>query len=285
MSVSAMPPSGAGRLFVTGAMLTDVGRVRETNEDSVGWLLPPAGDPRAARGMLAIVADGLGGHAAGEVASRMAVGIVLRHYYASAAPPPTALGEALSAADQAIREQAAKDAACAGMGSTCTAIAVQDGRAFLAHIGDSRAYLLRGGDFVQLSEDHSLVGLLVRSGQITAEEARIHPERHVILRALGVGDAAQISVWRDGMPLQNRDVLVLCSDGVFGLVPDPRIADIVGRLPPPVACRALIDAALAAGGDDNASIGVFALSDTAPATAGDDTTRRMPVSGPGGRAS
>jgi PPM family protein phosphatase len=270
-------------LFVTGAMLTDTGLVREHNEDSVGYLLPRPEDPRAARGALAIVADGLGGHNAGEVASQIAVALVLRQYYEAAAAPPAALDAAFALADRTIRERAASDPACAGMGSTCTALAVLDGRAFLAHIGDSRAYLWRAGALQQLSQDDSLVAMLVRGGQITAEQARTHPERNVILRAMGVGKPAQHKFWKEGLQLQNRDVLVLCSDGVHGLVPDAQIADILGRTAPFAACRALIDAALAAGGDDNASIGVFHCSDVPPpAASGDAETRQMRLSDLGG---
>jgi PPM family protein phosphatase len=260
--------------------------VREHNEDSVGFLLPRPEDPRAARGSLAIVADGLGGHNAGEVASQIAVALVLRQYYETASPPPAALDAAFALADRTVRERAATDPACAGMGSTCTALAVLDGRAYLAHIGDSRAYLLRGNTLQQLSEDDSLVALLVRSGQITAEQARTHPERNVILRAMGVGKPAQHKFWKEGLPLHNGDVLLLCSDGVYGLVPDTQIADIVGRMTPFAACRALIDAALAAGGDDNASVGVFHCSNQPPpAVAGDAETRQMRVSDLQGRTS
>lgn len=242
-------------LLATGTMLTHPGRLRETNEDAVAYVLPAAGD----RGMLALVADGMGGHAAGEVASRIAADTVMRLYQQLDGSPPEVLALCLGEANRLICERGEAEAACAGMGTTCTVLAVRDNEAFLGHIGDSRAYLLRDGELRQISEDHSLVAQLVRDGAITREEAARSPQRHVITRALGLEPSVEPSIWRKGLPLQVGDALVLCSDGLSDLVDDQTIASTVRGLPPAEACQRLLEQALAAGGTDNISVGVFAV--------------------------
>ena len=274
------------RLFVSGAMRSDPGRVRANNEDRVACVIPREGDLAEGRGLLALVADGMGGHAAGEVASLIAAETVLRVYYEARGTPPEGLAAGFAAANQAIHQRSRDDAACAGMGTTCTVLAVCDNRAFLAHIGDSRAYLLREGEIRQISDDDSLVGGLVRSGAISAEEASHRPDRNVILKALGTAPVAEPAIWGDGMPLHSGDIFVLCSDGLSDLVEDARIAEIVRRLPPAGACEALIGAALEAGGHDNVSVGVFAVSDTPPPPeAPARVTRTRRVSQPAAEAS
>jgi serine/threonine protein phosphatase PrpC len=267
-----------GSLSVTGTMLTHPGLVRRNNEDVVAYVLPAAAEAASARGALALVADGMGGHAAGEVASAIAADTIRRLYYELDGAPGDVLATAFAAANEAIYRRSAADPACAGMGTTCTALALRDAAAFLAHIGDSRAYLLRDGRLRQISEDHSLVAQLVRDGALTAEQAARSPQRHVILRALGTEPNAEPAVWRQGLPLRPGDVFVLCSDGLSDLVDDGTIGDIAGRLPPAEACAALIAAALAAGGTDNVSVGVFAI-ETARARADEVlTTRPRPLS-------
>jgi protein phosphatase len=165
------------------------------------------------------------------------------------------------------------------MGTTCTALALRDDQAWLAHIGDSRAYLLRGRAIEQLTEDQTLVAKLVSDGMLTPEEAANSPIQNVILQALGTNPEIQPAISQQGMPLGAGDVLVLCSDGLSNMVPDAAIADLAGRLPPHEACRALIDAALAAGGSDNVSVGVFCVTAAAEEVTADQqrTTRRIKV--------
>ncbi|HJU18571.1 MAG TPA: Stp1/IreP family PP2C-type Ser/Thr phosphatase [Stellaceae bacterium] len=261
-------------------MLSHTGLVRDNNEDAVAYVLPDATGPAAGRGALAIVADGMGGHAAGEVASRIAAETVRRLYYELGGPPPDVLRTALAAANKAIYQRSATDPACAGMGTTCTVLALRGGNAYLAHIGDSRAYLLRDGALRQISEDHSLVAQLVRDGALSAEEAARSPQRHVILRALGTEPTAEPAVWAQGLPLRPGDAFVLCSDGLTDLVDDRTLAGIVGRLPPCEACEALIAAALAAGGTDNVSVGVFLIGPARQQPGEPCITR--PVACPGG---
>jgi serine/threonine protein phosphatase PrpC len=245
------------RLTIVGAMLTDVGQVRSSNEDAVAYVTPAYDDPASDRGALALVADGMGGHAAGEIASALAAEVVRGMYFALDVPAADALATAFEAANRAILDRAEADPACQGMGTTCTAIAVQDNMAYLAHVGDSRAYLLREGLLTQLSEDQSLHAQLIRDGVLTKEEAETQPGRNYILQALGTKTDVTPAIWREGLRLYPGDVLVLCSDGLTNLVSDALIAEIAGHPQPQEACRRLVDAACDAGGHDNISVGIF----------------------------
>lgn len=247
-------------------MQSDVGCVRSHNEDAVGCMIPREDDPFARAGALAVVADGMGGHAAGEVASEIALRTVLHAYYRSSCAPAAALENAFVAANQAIRERAAVDPACDGMGTTCSAVAIVEGLAYIAHIGDSRIYLLRQREFRQLTEDDSLVGKMYRDGLLTAEEASMHPDKNVLLRALGAPDHAP-AIAADGFPLEHDDALVLCTDGISDQIEEATIASMVTRLDPVDACRKLIELARVAGGLDNASVAICSLQ-RLPATGG-----------------
>ncbi|MGD9540897.1 PP2C family protein-serine/threonine phosphatase [Methylocystis sp.] len=263
---------------VVGAMRTDVGRVRSLNEDTVAFVAPDEKDPEAKRGLLALVADGMGGHAAGEVASALAAEVVRRVYFSLDRPPLEALRAAFEAANRAILDYAAKHPDCAGMGTTCTALAVRDECLWLAHVGDSRAYILRDGQLTQLSEDQTLHAQLVRDGVLTAEEAEKAPGGNVILQALGTRQEISPDLWSEGMRLRLGDRFILCSDGLSNLASDADIARIVSRHPPREACAALIDAALAAGGYDNISVGVFAVERAAPnQSSGQAATQRINI--------
>jgi protein phosphatase len=245
------------RLGLEGAMLSDAGCVRERNEDCAAYILPRLDDPTDRRCALVVVADGMGGHAAGEVASRLACELVLRTVSVGGACPSSLLRDALLEANAAILAHAMADPSLTGMGTTLTAIMVHDGAAWLGHVGDSRAYLLRGVTLHQLSEDHSLVGELVRRGEISAEAARHHPDRHVIYQALGTHPELKSSVWEAGLPLQAGDIFLLCSDGLTDLLPDEEITAVLQEHEPVEACRELLNRALAAGGHDNVTAGVF----------------------------
>ncbi|MCL2882510.1 MAG: Stp1/IreP family PP2C-type Ser/Thr phosphatase [Coriobacteriia bacterium] len=229
---------------------TNVGRQRALNEDSI-LALPP----------LFAVADGLGGHEAGEVASALAID-TLRNHAPRAADAP-ALVRAVQAANNAILQASDAGIGREGMGSTMTALMVEHGKAAIAQVGDSRAYLLRGRQLTQLTEDHSVVAAMLRSGHITAEEARVHPQRSVITRALGsdpnlIVDQFEITVLRG-------DRLLLCSDGLTSMVDDAHIAAILNsKLDPHQAALALIDAANNAGGADNVSAIVIDIDEDGP---------------------
>jgi PPM family protein phosphatase len=263
---------------IIGAMRTDPGLVRELNEDTVVWVTPQEPKIAETRGSLALVADGMGGHAAGEVASALAADVIRRLYYDLDGAVPRVLSAAFTAANRAILEYAVEHPECKGMGTTCTVLAFRDRKAWIAHIGDSRAYLLRRGQLVQLSEDQTLVAKLVSAGTISQEEADNSPMHNVILQALGTSQQMRPIIGSKGLPLEFGDVLILCSDGVSNFVPSEKIADIAGRLPPQEACDALIEAALAAGGHDNASVGTFSVAREAePKSHPESTTRRIKI--------
>jgi PPM family protein phosphatase len=278
-----VPPTEATpcRLHPQGAMRTDTGAVRTHNEDRVSFVAPQPAGPAGARGSLMMVADGMGGHAAGEVASQIAVETIRRVYYELDGPVPHVLASAFLAANCAILDWAKSNPECKGMGTTCTAVAIHDDKAWLAHIGDSRAYLLRTGVMTQLSDDQTLVAQMVREGQLTPEQAQNSPVNNVILQALGSNAEIMPVVWSEPLKLVAEDVLVLCTDGLSGVVADKVIAEHAGGLPPDEACDALIKAAHAGGAPDNVSVGVFKLLPSSDRTAADEpagfagTTRRI----------
>jgi serine/threonine protein phosphatase PrpC len=236
------------------AALSDIGLHRQTNEDSY-VAAPP----------LFVVCDGMGGAEAGEVASSLAVETLAERFAAG-----DTLMAAAQAANDAVFARASSRADESGMGTTLTAAVVQGELARFVHIGDSRAYLLRDGRLEQLSEDHSLVGEMVREGTLTKEEAAAHPQRSILSRVLGTEAGAQLDEF--AAELRRDDVLLLCSDGLSGEVSDDELRQLlaVGELD--VAARGLIDAARAAGGHDNITavvIRVVAGNETAPGAEGD----------------
>jgi protein phosphatase len=262
MSAAAIVPALAsdhGELQASAAMLSHVGCVRSSNEDAVIYTMPARNGPSVAHGVFALVADGMGGHAAGEVASQIAAQTIHHLFYRQLQQVPDALAEGFAAANLAIHERSQSDPQCAGMGTTCTAVVLRDDRIWLGHVGDSRAYLIRNTKIYRISEDHSLVAELVRRGDLTEQEARSFPQRNVILRALGIEPSVEPTIWREGLPAQAGDVLVVCTDGLSDLVDEEFIRDTATSLPPFEACQAFIQAALDAGAPDNVSVGVVAL--------------------------
>jgi protein phosphatase len=260
--------AGEPRLRCRAAMLSHTGCVRPANEDYVLYTIPDDAAPDAALGMLAIVADGMGGHAAGEVASEMAAKCIHYLYYRKPQPVPEALAEGLAAANHAIHQFAQSHPECADMGTTCTVVAVRNNCIWLGHVGDSRAYLVRNDKLYRISEDDSLVAALVRQGTLTEGEAKNFPDRNVILRALGIKPKVESMVWREGLPAKAGDVLVLCSDGLSDVVDDDAIRSVAsstatGVLAPFAACQSLLQTALDAKAPDNVSVGVIAIGPAA----------------------
>jgi serine/threonine protein phosphatase PrpC len=244
---------------VDASVQTDKGCVREINEDS-GRLVRPA-DPAllATKGLLVVVADGMGGHSAGEVASQMAADIVPRVYYETRAEPGAALRRAVEEANRQIHEAAAEDAAKHGMGTTCTALALCGGTAYAAHVGDSRLYMLRDSRLYQLSEDHSAVNEMVKLGLITKEQARTHEDKNVILRALGTSPEVEVSVI-EPFDVREGDRYLLCSDGLHDLVLEDEIASVLTESEDiHAAGERLITMAKERGGHDNITVGIIAI--------------------------
>jgi protein phosphatase len=228
---------------------TDVGRVRDGNEDA--YLVDDA------MGLVA-VADGMGGHRAGEVASATALE-ALRAAITSGHP----LRESIEDANDAVFTKSRSDQDLHGMGTTLTAATlVTGGTLLVGHVGDSRAYLLHDGELRQVTVDHSLVEELVREGRLTADEAAVHPQRSSITRALGVDASVEVDVYP--VELVPGDRLLLCSDGLTGMVqPDDIAATLRRESDPNRAAAQLVDAANLAGGEDNITV-VVAVTDEAP---------------------
>ncbi len=275
MAAAARSPAA---LRLVGAMLSATGPVRELNEDTAVFVAPSDETAALRDGSLALIADGMGGHAAGEVASALAADVIRRVYSDLDGPVPAALSSAFAAANRIIYEYAAANPQCRGMGTTATALAFRDNRVWLAHVGDSRAYLLRGGALTQLSEDQTLSARLIEQGVLTPEEAAHSPIQNVVLQALGTRTEVEPVVWKQGMALVPEDVLILCSDGLSNMVPNARIAALAERGDPREACDALVQAAIEAGGHDNVSVGVFRVhAGGTQATASKPATRRIRI--------
>jgi serine/threonine protein phosphatase PrpC len=226
---------------------TDVGRARSGNEDSYF----------CGRTVFA-VADGLGGHQGGEVASAAAVEPLAAldgREFAELAEAAEALTAAIREGNAAILDRAAGDPGLWGMGTTVTAAALADDRHLqLAHVGDSRAYLLRDGSLDQLTTDHTVVAELVRRGRLTPAQAAIHPERSILTRAVGLDPRIPVDT-PDPLELRDGDQVLLCSDGLTEAVDDDQVAELLSSTPDgTAACQALIDAANAAGGPDNITV-------------------------------
>ena len=240
-----------------GTGITDRGRVRWSNQDAFTVM-----NDRA----VWVVADGMGGRAGGDVASRMAVDTLVRefarHRHSDTSSDPardertTALGQAIQASNQAIRDEALKRPEFIGMGTTVVIVTIVQttSEATVAHVGDSRAYLLRGDRLTRLTRDHSFVEDAVSQGQLSEEEALEHPLRHVLTRALGTETEVEPDI--SFYALQPEDLLLLCTDGLTKMMSDDDILHTLLRTQasPETACTALVREANRRGGDDNVSV-------------------------------
>ncbi len=256
--------------IVDSAGVTQTGNVRRSNEDS--YLM---------RSPLFMVADGMGGAQAGEIASRMCAEAFAEADLVRAAPADM-LRKTIRTANRRILERSRSDPEAAGMGTTVTAAFMDDaGTIAFAHVGDSRAYLLRDGSLQRLSDDHSLVGELVRKGELSETDAEHHPQRSVITRALGTDESLEVDSF--AVRAQDDDLFLLCSDGLNTMVPEAAIADILagGGAAAKIA-RELVRAALAGGGEDNVTAVVFRVGEAtdeheAGAQAQDGRTHILPA--------
>lgn len=218
---------------------TEIGNVREHNEDSL-TVLPP----------LFAVADGMGGHEAGEVASEITINTL--NDLAPQSADAEALARAVVAANLNVIKAPSQGVGREGMGATLTAAILEKERLVIAQVGDSRAYLLHNGSLQQLTRDHSLMADMIEAGQLTEAEARVHPNRSVITRAIGSDPHMQPDLYE--LNVETGDRLLLCSDGICGMIEDHEIASIMRQAPSAQSCAdQLVEAALAAGGFDNAT--------------------------------
>lgn len=232
------------------AQLTDVGRKRPHNEDNMAYVIPKDPQVMARKGALFIVADGMGGHAAGEVASEIAVDTVSKVYYQDDSDDAAvSLLHAIKRANALIHQRAAENMMRSGMGTTCVAAVFRGGTAYIANVGDSRSYLVRRGVIKQVSQDHSWVEEQVRAGLLTRDQARSHAQRNVITRCLGTQPDVEIDIFSER--LEEGDSMVLCSDGLSGLVPDEELGQIVDQYLPQESVYHLVERANENGGSDN----------------------------------
>ena len=236
--------------------MTDTGRKRRRNED-VYVVDPP----------IFAIADGMGGAKAGEVAAALAAD-VLRGEGGSG---EEALVTLIQEANRRVYERASEDAAKSGMGTTMTVALLEDSHVRIGHVGDSRAYLIRDGELSQLTDDHSLVGELVRSGKLAPEDAETHPQRSVITRVLGTDPDVDV----DTITIETRsgDLFLLCSDGLYSMVGNERILELVerNRRDLDAAAKALVAAANKGGGDDNITVVAFEIAPEGEAAPDDET--------------
>lgn len=238
---TARGESRRGAVKYLWATATHRGMVRQNNEDTVF----PESSGESAGPTVLIVADGMGGHVAGEVASRLAVNAA-----ASSEVEPI---DRVAAGNRAIREEVAREPGLEGMGTTMTLVSLEpDGTARFGHVGDSRAYLLREKELTQVTEDHTVAGELASLGQISKQEVESHPQRHMLTRTLGLTRFVDVDEF--DLPLQGGDRLLLCSDGLTEMVDDERIAKVIGDGTPDDVAWSLIEAANSAGGVDNISV-------------------------------
>jgi protein phosphatase len=230
--------------------VTDPGRRRRRNEDTV-VSKPP----------LFAIADGMGGAKAGEVASRLAADALSERRDDGAADPEQCVVDLIRAANRRVYERAAADESVAGMGTTMTVALVAEDRVAIGHVGDSSAYLIRSGELEQLTEDHSLVAELVRSGRLSPEEAETHPQRSVITRVLGPDPDVDVDVF--SIEARAGDLFFLCSDGLTDMVDDETILELVAKDRDDLdrAARQLVRAANRGGGEDNITVIFFELGE------------------------
>lgn len=229
---------------------SDVGRVRAANEDSYLVHEP-----------LFVVADGMGGHIAGDVASSTAIEAI-KNQSADASPDDMeTLARLVRSANSQIWEKAQGDTTLKGMGTTCTLLLLDGPKAHFAHVGDSRAYLLRGNDLTQITEDHSLVGRMVKEGRLTVEEAENHPQRSIITRALGVDSEVEVDLLT--VDLDAGDRILMCSDGLSSMIDSEAMTTALSQTnDPQAAADRLVALANDAGGEDNITVVVLDIVDT-----------------------
>jgi len=243
------------------ASLSDVGCQRQNNEDATSYWEPKTDDEFQRKGRLAVVADGMGGYEGGQEASRLAVETIEDVYGQEAANGPRdALLKGFRVAHERIREYADAHPEFQGMGTTCTALALNDQSLYFAHVGDSRLYLVRDGNILRLTRDHSYVGRLVESGVLRSDEAEHHPQRHILTAALGAGTHVAADSPTNQLALENGDILILCTDGLWSLVQEPEMLSIVTSRDASSACAELVKLARKRSGPDNITVQILRVA-------------------------
>jgi PPM family protein phosphatase len=259
----AHPPARPEVLEIHVSVATNPGRVRTANQDAAIFSRPADDRALETHGVIALVADGMGGCNGGEVASTLACEKIPKSYFASNGPAPSALRAALETVNSEIYQVAVAQSDLRGMGTTAVAFAINRSHGWLAYVGDSRLYLIRQGQIYRMSEDHSMVFEMVHKGMLTAEEARNHADRNVLSRALGTHPQVEVSCWDEPFPIQGGDRFLLCSDGLHDLVTDERMLSLAGSGELNVATEQLVHTANVNGGYDNISVILLEAVDAA----------------------
>lgn len=257
---------------LSASIQTDAGCVRKANEDSGRYVRPNDAETQSRKGTLTIVADGMGGHSSGEVASQMAVELISRNYYSDQErDAPGALRKSVESANTEIFITSMTNRKFFGMGTTIIALVLLNDRAFAAHVGDSRLYRLRDRRLELLTVDHSQVMEMVKQGIISLEEARNHDDKNVILRAVGTQPVVEVEM-SDVFAVKPNDQFLLCSDGLCDMLEDEEIRRIwLDTKDVAAACEQMIEEAKRRGGNDNITVGIVRV------TPESETSAKKPV--------
>ncbi len=233
--------------------ISDIGKIRQNNEDSFCISSSVYG--------LYIVADGMGGHNAGEVASNLAISIVenyLSAHIEDDKPYEQILEQAFRNANNEVYNMSINNHNMSGMGTTLTLVLLRDEKLYFCHVGDSRVYILKNNNFTQITTDHTLVEELYQSGNISAEELKTHPQKNIITNAVGTDIICNLDI--DTLPISNIKKILLCTDGLTNYLTDDEIRNIINQdEAPQIICEKLIDMANNRGGDDNITVVVISI--------------------------
>ncbi len=246
---------------ITFGSYSHVGMVRENNQDFFGKFPYDNLDLSTAKGQLFIVADGMGGHNAGRDASELAVNILTYYYFSI---PKDNIAEALKQAFQGTNEHiyhySKNSPEHEGMGTTCVALVLKDNHAYIGNMGDSRIYRITKRKIMQLTQDHSKVAEMVRRGILTKEEAKVHPERSLLYRALGTKPVAEVDIINN-IDLKNDEYFLMCTDGLYNHVSEKEIQRLVLANEPESGCKALVNLANERGGQDNITLQIIHVTE------------------------
>ncbi|MCB0668363.1 MAG: serine/threonine-protein phosphatase [Saprospiraceae bacterium] len=240
--------------LATGIAMTDKGCVRKLNEDAVELIFPGRREALSEKGVLAVLADGMGGHQAGEVASQMAVDIIKDVYYHHPDSPEKSLNRAFSEANDKIFKMSQERDHCKGMGNTCSSIVLIDQKLIFCHVGDSRIYRSQAGKFTQITEDHTLAAELDRAGR------EVHSQQHHILsRAMGIGTELD---FQSGIirRIKSADRYLICSDGLYDLIDDEELSELISIKTLFLSAQSMIALAKHRGGHDNISVIILEIN-------------------------
>lgn len=253
---------------IRAVVVTDTGNIRTNNED-VGLFFRI--EEAKEKGCLLMVADGMGGHNAGEVASRMAADVISHEYFKQDLSAEKSLYKAFELANKNIFEKSLSGKTWKGMGTTCTALVVIGSDIYYAHVGDSRAFLLKKDQILQITEDHTYVQELVTKGEITIAEAAIHPRRNILTNAMGTKETLRIDTGKFALPIEENDRLMICSDGLYDYLNNNEIARILGGTSLHDAAKEMVEEAKRRGGHDNITVVIAEKIAASVTTTGKET--------------